>query len=152
MCHSIILLCSSVAFCCTCCAAHICNTSRSVQHLQSCPNDAADSDATRATAFVDAQLSEIKSASTPTLVPGLDDKYSQAVLKFNEKPKHGIEYMTENSMPEATDAAKLAEFFNRLAGLAPAFPNTNQDQPHRDWLDKTRLGDFLGEPAEFNKR
>eukprot|EP00462_Mataza_sp_D1_P023775 CAMPEP_0175130550 /NCGR_PEP_ID=MMETSP0087-20121206/6066_1 /TAXON_ID=136419 /ORGANISM="Unknown Unknown, Strain D1" /LENGTH=1929 /DNA_ID=CAMNT_0016412775 /DNA_START=93 /DNA_END=5878 /DNA_ORIENTATION=- len=61
------------------------------------------------------------------------EKLELGVLKFNVKPKKGLAYLHEHGIVEKTPAA-VAHFFQTT-------PN----------VDKVMMGDWIGEPADFNK-
>lgn len=62
-------------------------------------------------------------------------KKETGILKFNMKPKKGIEYLVKAGVIE-NDPESLATFFHENSGT----------------LDKVRLGEFMGEGDEFNKK
>jgi len=58
----------------------------------------------------------------------------KGILMFNRKPKHGIKFLIENSLLKK-DAKDIADFL----------------KSHKK-LDKTQIGEYLGEDKDFNKK
>jgi len=77
--------------------------------------------------------------SLPTIdVVDLRNKKAElqgAIEKFNAKPKKGIEAFYKGNFLAENDPDALVDFFRTTTGL-----------------DKTAIGDYLGEPAEFNQK
>ena len=61
-------------------------------------------------------------------------KLDTGILRFNMKPKRGLQYLFEHRLLESTPEA-VAAFFHANSAL-----------------DKTAVGEFMGEDADFNKR
>ena len=61
-------------------------------------------------------------------------KLDTGILRFNMKPKKGLQYLFEHGLLDNTPEA-VAAFFHANGSL-----------------DKTQVGDFMGEDVEFNKR
>ena len=61
-------------------------------------------------------------------------KLDTGILRFNMKPKKGLQYLFEHGLLDNTPEA-VAAFFHANGSL-----------------DKTQVGDFMGEEAEFNKK
>jgi brefeldin A-inhibited guanine nucleotide-exchange protein len=65
----------------------------------------------------------------------LKDTREKGIKLFNKKPKKGVAFLQENGML-GTEAGDIADFFLK--------------EGEGDRVDKTMIGEYLGEPGEFN--